>query len=861
MTKRPLSQRARSRSTALRALLFSLACLHAPILKAEVRKTYVESKKLWYNYITHTNQMEPEPAIDAWVAKMVSELREPEFLISISPMQCQNTITDEEEFTVHQGPGTCTKTVLTGNRNMPGVQFSGKPGTHAWTYCPAGAKGILKEFEEGVRDYTLLCYYQEESPPPNACSTPKVGNPIDVFTGAKEESIDVLDSPIDIRLHYHSKRGWTPSFVERLVDRDGGKDWLKGWDCIPGTFEGSDVSECSRIIGLTERLGAAPGTLDITHQQADGSFAEFNVSGKSATIGSNEILEIGTSAESKYTVRSATSVKVFDSAGRITSRSSSSGAGVRYTYLDVSGQKLHAQSPACDVVTTGSGLPTEPSCMTDLQTGRQLNFSYSAEGLTRITAPGNKIVEIAYNGDRVHTRSARRGLNLITSIKFTDGTSQFFDYNEEDKTGGGDFPHYLTSKSDRGGSPLSEFFYEAGGRATVSQKVNGADRFEVQPPCYGCDTFSITGPDGTLRKAASRTFLYNLRPGHVGYVPMVARNEQPAGAGCAAASESLNRDSTGVLQDSIDLNGNKTCFSIDEVTNREKFRIEGVAREDSCAAFTQGNPLPAGARRISSEWHPRWEIATRIASPKLISTFVYNGQPDPFNNNAVANCVAGNGTLPDQSPIAVLCKRVDQATTDINGYSAFDAPPQAGVSSRTSSWTYDSKGRVLTAKDARSVVTSTNEYYPSDGADWKAGDLKSTKNALNQSTEYLRYNTSGKVLESRDPNGISTVFGYDDALRPVSTSIAGAVSMFEYFTNGLLKKTTTADGKVVNYEYDAARRLTAVADSYGNRIEYTLDASGKRIKEEAKDPSGTLKRTMSRVYDALGRAQQTTGRE
>ena len=42
---------------------------------------------------------------------------------------------------------------------------------------------------------------------------------------------------------------------------------------------------------------------------------------------------------------------------------------------------------------------------------------------------------------------------------------------------------------------------------------------------------------------------------------------------------------------------------------------------------------------------------------------------------------------------------------------------------------------------------------------------------------------------------------------------------------------------------------------------YTLDAAGKRIGEQVKDPGSTLARSLSRVNDALGRVQQTTGRE
>ena len=39
----------------------------------------------------------------------------------------------------------------------------------------------------------------------------------------------------------------------------------------------------------------------------------------------------------------------------------------------------------------------------------------------------------------------------------------------------------------------------------------------------------------------------------------------------------------------------------------------------------------------------------------------------------------------------------------------------------------------------------------------------------------------------------------------------------------------------------------------GNRIAYTLDAAGNRTAEQVFDPDGTLARTRSQVFDALGR--------
>jgi YD repeat-containing protein len=73
-------------------------------------------------------------------------------------------------------------------------------------------------------------------------------------------------------------------------------------------------------------------------------------------------------------------------------------------------------------------------------------------------------------------------------------------------------------------------------------------------------------------------------------------------------------------------------------------------------------------------------------------------------------------------------------------------------------------------------------------------------------------------------------------------------------------KITWPDGSALNYTYDTAHRLVAVADAKGNRVDYTLDAAGNRIREDLKDSGGVLKRQLRRSVDALGRVQQVSGR-
>ena len=134
-------------------------------------------------------------------------------------------------------------------------------------------------------------------------------------------------------------------------------------------------------------------------------------------------------------------------------------------------------------------------------------------------------------------------------------------------------------------------------------------------------------------------------------------------------------------------------------------------------------------------------------------------------------------------------------------------------------------------------------------------------NAAGKVTNYTKYNKHGQLLESVDPNGVLTVNTYDLRQRLTSTSVGGQTTLYTYDPVGQLTRITAPDGSYVGYEYDAAHRQNAVTDNRGNRIDYVLDNAGKRTAENVKDPGGVLRRTLSRSIDALGRVQQTTGRE
>ncbi|MDP9043322.1 MAG: hypothetical protein M3O01_00795 [Pseudomonadota bacterium] len=268
--------------------------------------------------------------------------------------------------------------------------------------------------------------------------------------------------------------------------------------------------------------------------------------------------------------------------------------------------------------------------------------------------------------------------------------------------------------------------------------------------------------------------------------------------------------------------------------------------------------LPAGSRKLTTAWHPDWRLRVRVAEPGRLTTDVYNGQPDPYARDAIAVCAPPTALLPDGKPIAVLCRRVEQATTDVDGHLGLAAAPKNDLAPRGRSWTYDQDGQVLTATDPLGRSTR-HAYHARSGADATRGDLQSTTNPAGQTTTFDRFNAHGQVEQRTDPNGVMTTLAYDARQRLASRTAAGQTTRYAYNAAGQLTTTTLPNGAAITNTYDPAQRLVQVEDAVGNKLTYTLDAAGNRIGEQLQDSGGTPLRTIKRSFDALNRLQSVTG--
>ncbi|MBI4988377.1 MAG: RHS repeat protein [Rhodocyclales bacterium] len=450
------------------------------------------------------------------------------------------------------------------------------------------------------------------------------------------------------------------------------------------------------------------------------------------------------------------------------------------------------------------------STVTD-NVGRQLAISYDANNrISTVTEPSGNTTTYAYDTNA----------NLV-SVTYPGGATRQYHY--ENTT----YKNALTGITDERGVRYITYTYDANGKAVGEVLAGGVESYGLT---FGTNTTIVTDPLGTQRTYNFQTILGVMKS---------TGQSQPGGSGCGAAAEALTYDANGNVSSRTDFNGKKTTYAYDLARNLETSRTEGLS--------SAGGGLPE-TRTITTAWHATWRLPLQ-ANEYIGATATGN----PLRRTQIAYDSKGNVT--------------SRSVTDV----------AAGITQTwTTTYTYSAAvpGLILQKVEdgPRTDVadTTTTDYYPHDevcagagtgtGRDKGCrGQVKRVTNALGQVTQFTRYNAHGQVEEIIDPNGVLTTLSYDLRQRLASRANAGETTSFQYDGVGQLTRLTQPDGSYINYTYDGARRLTEVADNLGNRITYTLDAAGNRTQEAIRDPQGTLVKTLSRAYDALGRLQTLTG--
>lgn len=490
--------------------------------------------------------------------------------------------------------------------------------------------------------------------------------------------------------------------------------------------------------------------------------------------------------------------------------------------------------------------------------GASRALSYDSTGLlTQIADAYGRAITFAYDASRrlsvVMEPSGGRyvyqydALGDLASVQRPGGTTERYLYENAA------WPRFLTGILDENGARFSTWTYDADGNAIASEHAGGIGRVTISldTPTGGVNT--VTDPLGHGQsyqyyeiESLSRTASADL-----------------SGTGFPQKA-SWTYFANGNVESHTDYFGNMTCYGYELTRNFETIRVEGLPYTPDTCQNLSFYPQPPNARAISAAWHPKWRLRVKLAVPKRLTTYVYQGQPDPSNGGAPASCAPAGAVLPDGSPIAVLCKQIEQATTDVSGVQGLTPTLDLSVAARVRSFTYNGFGQPLSATDPRGNATQFS-YYASSTVDHSFGDLQAVTNALGHVTRFTRYDGAGRLLQSIGATGstVDTTYTARGWVRQISVTPSGGgtaqTTSFVYDGVGQPKVVALPDGTSILYGYDDARRLTSITDSAGNSVAYTLDNAGNRIGEQRKDPNGILARSITRTFDGLNHLQSVTG--
>lgn len=475
--------------------------------------------------------------------------------------------------------------------------------------------------------------------------------------------------------------------------------------------------------------------------------------------------------------------------------------------------------PDGDVLTIQRDASNRAWRITDRR-GRFLEFAYVGSLLAQVALPDGRLVKYGYDGQ-----------SRLASVSYqaTDGAAPEFAATQY-IYGTGDQAHLLTGIVDEGQQRYAAWGYDSANRITSSRNGSEDGSINLTKIAYGIGQSWITSPLGETTASS-----FAIQHGR----PKLTASDKPCAMCGGGASSARTYDANGYPDLVTDFSGTTTDYG---------YNARGLIESE-----VQSANKSDAKRTFQTTWHSTLSVPTERrtydSAGALVTraTWTYNAR--------------GQGLVVTQmDPVSGLTRATSTTYCEQPDVTA-GACPAAGLVTSVDG----------PRADANDVSTYT--YYSTDhpgcttspaACQWRKGDLWRVTNALGQVTETLRYDGAGRVLSVKNANGVVTDFEYHPRGWLTARKVRGAdgaseaddqVTRIAYYPTGLVSSTTLPDGSFTSYVYDAAHRLTDIVDADGNRIHYTLDNAGNRIKEEVKGSNDSLKRTLSRVYNQLGQLQ------
>ncbi|WP_157476460.1 T6SS effector amidase Tae4 family protein [Lysobacter sp. Root690] len=469
--------------------------------------------------------------------------------------------------------------------------------------------------------------------------------------------------------------------------------------------------------------------------------------------------------------------------------------------------------------------------------GTSLTYGYDVVGrLITITHSTGRSLVIAYSGVSANASIASissAGDPLVTygytangQVQTADFVSSTRTYHYEDSN----FPQNLTGVTAGDGQRYSTFAYDTQGRSISAQLAGGVNGVTVAYSAQG--GAAVTDALGDVTNYSLDTAGAATKPRKAG---KLIDSKGPIDRTYYADEFDFRRR----IDTVTDRNGTKTKHTYteanDPVTGHPAWTHAVTEAYETALARTREERRDSASNRVVlTKVGNRETRITRNARLQPASVTVRDTTTNQTRTTAYTYCEAADVAASNSTcPILGMLKSVDGPRTDVNDISTF----------------------VYYGSDD-STCASTPALCT-----YRKGDLRKVTDALGRSVETLGYDPMGRPLSVLDPNGLVTDYVYDARGRLTAVKERGAddstqsddrITLLSYWMTGQIQTVTLPGETSLVYYYDAAQRLTGVSDSYNNEIIYTLDKAGSRKKEDTEDGSSTLRRTLSRVYNALG---------
>lgn len=464
--------------------------------------------------------------------------------------------------------------------------------------------------------------------------------------------------------------------------------------------------------------------------------------------------------------------------------------------------------------------------------GRSLSFAYYASNAA--TGAGN-IQTITDSAGNAVTYAYDANNNLVT-VTFPDSSVRTYVYNEQAYTQSTSLPNAMTGIVDESSNRFATFGYNTSGRAVSTEHAGSVNKFQFNFTSLHSTTV-VTDPLGV-----NHTYQFqNLR----GVYKPVSISPKCLICGGSSATSS-GYDTNGNMTSETDPNGNQTTRTFNTTRNLETQRVEA------------SNDTTGSKRTIQTDWN---------------STFRLPDERRTLDSTGALKAKT-NWTYNSRGQVLTMTQTDPSVTPNVTRTTTYTYCEQADVTAGTCPLV----GLLTSVNGARTDVSDVTTYtyrMADEGTcssapttcPYRKGDLWKVTNAAGQVAETVKYDGAGRSLQIKDANGVITDLVYDARGRLTARKVRGTndtvetddlITRVEYWPTGLVKKVTQPDGGFTSYTYDAAQRLTGIADNSGNSITYALNAIGERTQEQTKDPSAVLRRTLSRIYNTLGQLQTLT---